>query len=88
MSKLNGTTKPSKKQTRKTIYSKLSASLTEYTGQLNSKKLEKRLKKVSKELAGEIRKAAKKQNGKIQKPKVKGAADKNIAVTETELNAN
>jgi hypothetical protein len=88
MSKLNGTTSPSKKRTRKIIYSKLSASLAEYTGQLSSKKLERRLRKISKDLAGDIRKAAKKENGKLQKLKVKGATNKKVAVTEPNTTTN
>ena len=76
MNKSNGTTKPSKKQIAKTIYSKLSASLADYSGQFRSKKLERRLEKISEDLADDIRKAAKKQNGKIQKIKVKAAANK------------
>ena len=76
MSKLNGTKKLSKKQTRKIVFSKLSNALAEYRGELKEKKFDNDLKKFSKILAADIVKASRKQNGKPKHSKQKAATEK------------
>jgi hypothetical protein len=69
MSKLNGTKKPSEKETRKIVFDKLSSALGEYSSELKEKKVAKNLKKFSKVLAQNIAKSSKKQNGKTKSAK-------------------
>jgi hypothetical protein len=52
--------KPTKKETRKEVFEKLSGALAEYKGKLNGKKFENKLKKVSRGFAMDIFKAIKK----------------------------
>lgn len=56
--------KPTKKQTRKEVFEKLSGALAEYKGKLNEKKFENNLKKASKLFAMDIVKAIKKDRKK------------------------
>jgi hypothetical protein len=75
MSKLNGTKKLSKKETRKIVFDKLSNALAEYKGRVREKKLNNNLKKISKLLATDIVKAHEKQNGKPKKSKQKASVN-------------
>ena len=61
--------KPTKKETRKEVFEKLSGALAEYKGKVNEKKLENNLKKASKLVAVDIVKAIKKdrKNGRSMK---------------------
>ncbi len=61
--------KPSKKETRKEVFEKLSGALAEYKSNLNEKKFETKLKKASKLVATEIVKSIKKdrKNGHSKK---------------------
>ena len=61
--------KPTKKETRKEVFEKLSGALAEYKGKLNEKKFENNLKKASKLFAVDILKAIKKdgKNGSTMK---------------------
>ena len=61
--------KPTKKETRKEVFEKLSGALSEYKGKLNERKFENNLKKVSKLFAVDIVKAIKKdrKNGSAMK---------------------
>ena len=56
--------KPTKKDTRKEVFEKLSGALAEYKGKLNEKKFENKLKKASKLFAVDIVKALKKDRKK------------------------
>jgi len=69
MSELIGTTKISKKETRKVVFKKLSSALGDYRGQLKDKKVARNLKKFSKVLADNIVRSARKQSGKAKAPK-------------------
>jgi hypothetical protein len=69
MNNLNGTKKLSKKQTRKIVFNKLSNALVEYN--IEGKKVNNNLKKLSKALAADIVKTARKQNDKTKKLKTK-----------------
>jgi len=68
MSKLPGTKKLSKKETRKIIFNKLSTALAEYKSELKEKKFDRSLKRFSKLLASDIAKSSK-QNGQAVKTK-------------------
>ena len=61
--------KPSKKETQKEVFEKLSGALAEYKSSLNEKKFETKLKKASKLFATEIVKSIKKarKNGHAKK---------------------
>ena len=61
--------KPSKKETRKEVFEKLSGALAEYKSNLNGKKFKTKLKKASKLFATEIVKSIKKDrnNGHAKK---------------------
>ncbi len=52
--------KPTKKETQKEVFEKLSGALAEYKSKLNEKKFENKLKKASKFFAADIVKAIKK----------------------------
>lgn len=52
--------KPTKKETRKEVFEKLSGALAEYKSKLDEKKFENKLKKASRLFAGDIIKAIKK----------------------------
>lgn len=54
--------KPTKKETRKEVFEKLSGALAEYKGKLDEKKFENKLKKASKLFAVDIIKAIKKES--------------------------
>jgi hypothetical protein len=85
MSKLNGTKKLSKKETRKIVFEKLSSALGDYGGELKQKKVAKNLKKFSKLLAENIVKTAGKQNGKVKAVKGKSlaTAEQNVAMPQS-----
>ncbi|MEP6948180.1 MAG: hypothetical protein ABI863_02850 [Ginsengibacter sp.] len=55
---------PTKKETRKEVFQKLSGALAEYKSKLNEKKFENKLKKASKLFAVDIVKALKKDRKK------------------------
>jgi len=74
MSKLHATKTPSKKETRKIIYEKLSSALGEYRGELKEKKVARNLKKFSKVLADDIARSARKRNGNTKPSKNKALA--------------
>ena len=59
--------KPSKKETRKEVFQKLSGALADYRPNLNKKKFEINLKKASKLLATDIIKSIKKDRKKRKK---------------------
>src|SRR5450432_2380368 len=56
--------KPTKKETRKEVFEKLSGALAEYKNKLDEKKFENKLKKASKLFAVDILKAIKKDRKK------------------------
>ena len=56
--------KPTKKETQKEVFEKLSGALAEYKSKLNEKKFESKLKKASKLFAVDIVKAYKKDDKK------------------------
>ena len=56
--------KPTKKETQKEVFEKLSHALAEYKSQLDGKKFENKLKKASKVFATDIVKAIKKDRKK------------------------
>ena len=57
--------KPTKKETQKEVFEKLSGALAEYKSKLNEKKFENKLKKASKLFAVDIVKAIKKDRKKL-----------------------
>lgn len=61
----------SKKDTRKLIYEKLEAALSEYKSSLKEKRFAANLKKVSRLLANDITKGLKKKKDKVKKKKEK-----------------
>ena len=68
--------KPSKKQTQKEVFQKLSGALADYRPNLNGKKFEIKLKKASKLFAADIAKAVAKQKQQLKKPaKIKAVKD-------------
>jgi hypothetical protein len=75
MTNLNGTKKLSKKETRKTIFQKLSTALAEYKSKPNDKKFDRSLKKFSKTFSADVVRATHKKNGgtgkKVNKVQVK-----------------
>ena len=56
--------KPTKKETRKEVFEKLSGALAEYKSRMDEKKFENKLKKASKLFAVDIIKAMKKDRKK------------------------
>lgn len=84
MGKKKDTSAAAKKEARKKIFEKLSASLSDYKDALKDKKIVSRLKKVSKTLAAGALNTTKKQNGKLRKEKKKAAVTKGTPVKEME----
>ena len=66
--------KPTKKETRKEVFEKLSGALAEYKSKLNEKKFENKLKKASKVFAVDIVKAIKKESKKRRAMKTSNKA--------------
>jgi hypothetical protein len=64
--------KPTKKETQKEVFEKLSGALAEYKSKLDGKKFENKLKKASKVFAVDIVKAIKKDRKKRRAMKTDG----------------
>ncbi|HMU47564.1 MAG TPA: hypothetical protein PKC72_14420, partial [Chitinophagaceae bacterium] len=84
MGKKKETNGAAKKEARKKIFEKLSASLSDYKDVMKDKKIVSRLKKISKVLAAGVINATEKQSGKLGKGKKKTAGIKSTPVKEME----
>lgn len=84
MGKKKETNGAAKKEARKKIFERLSASLSDYKDALKDKKVVSRLKKVSKMLAAGVINATEKQNGKLSKEKKKTTGAKSTPVKDME----
>ena len=76
MSKLPGTKKLSRKETRKIIFNKLSTALAEYKTELKEKKFDRNLKKFSKILASDLAKSSKQDALAVKTKKIRDVQTK------------